>query len=148
MVCWRGRENHRNNPDAFCSRKKSLHSKAAYWCCSCSCSLELPHCVSRCKHSVNLPANSGSMILRKAGAALAAGCTMIVKPSPETPLSVLALAELAMQAGFPKGVFSVLTTSLENTPPLSEALCRHPLIKKVTFTGSVSPIFTSHWLQD
>lgn len=78
------------------------------------------------------------MILRKAGAALAAGCSMIVKPSPETPLSVLALANLADQAGFPKGVFSVLTTSLENTPPLSEALCRHPLVKKVTFTGSVS----------
>lgn len=78
-----------------------------------------------------------AMILRKAGAALAAGCTMIVKPSPETPLSVLALANLAEQAGFPKGVFSVLTTSLENTPPLSEALCRHPLVKKVTFTGSV-----------
>lgn len=76
------------------------------------------------------------MILRKAGAALAAGCTMIVKPSPETPFSVLALAHLAEQAGFPKGVFSVLTTSLENTPPLSEALCRHPLVKKVTFTGS------------
>jgi succinate-semialdehyde dehydrogenase/glutarate-semialdehyde dehydrogenase len=77
------------------------------------------------------------MVLRKASAALAAGCTMIVKPSPETPLSVLALAELATQAGFPKGVFSVLTTSLANTPPLSEALCRHPLVKKVTFTGSV-----------
>ena len=76
------------------------------------------------------------MILRKAGAALAAGCTMIVKPSPETPLSVLTLAYLAEQAGFPKGVFSVLTTSLENTPALSEALCRHPLVKKVTFTGS------------
>jgi hypothetical protein len=92
-------------------------------------------------------ANNYRMILRKAGAALAAGCTMIVKPSPETPLSVLALAELAMQAGFPKGVFSVLTTSLENTPPLSEALCRHPLIKKVTFTGSVSQVSVSHWLQ-
>jgi succinate-semialdehyde dehydrogenase len=77
-----------------------------------------------------------AMILRKAGAALAAGCSMIVKPSPETPLSVLALANLATQAGFPKGVFSVLTTSLENTPPLSEALCRHPLVKKGTFTGS------------
>ncbi|RQM06152.1 hypothetical protein DH86_00003402 [Scytalidium sp. 3C] len=77
-----------------------------------------------------------AMILRKAGAALAAGCPMIVKPSPETPLSVLTLAYLAEKAGFPKGVFSVLTTSLENTPPLSEALCRHPLIKKVTFTGS------------
>ncbi|RDL41790.1 Succinate-semialdehyde dehydrogenase [Venustampulla echinocandica] len=77
-----------------------------------------------------------AMILRKAGAALAAGCAMVVKPSPETPLSVLALAHLAEEAGFPKGVFSVLTTSLENTPPLSEALCRHPLVKKVTFTGS------------
>ncbi|GAB7340025.1 hypothetical protein MBLNU457_6529t2 [Dothideomycetes sp. NU457] len=77
-----------------------------------------------------------AMILRKAGAALAAGCTMIVKPSPETPLSVLTLALLAERAGFPKGAFSVLTTSLENTPSLSEALCRHPLVKKVTFTGS------------
>lgn len=76
------------------------------------------------------------MILRKAGAALAAGCTMIVKPSPETPFSVLALAHLAEKAGFPKGVFSVLPTSLDNTPSLSEALCRHPLVKKVTFTGS------------
>lgn len=82
--------------------------------------------------------DGSSMILRKASAALAAGCCMVVKPSPETPLSVLMLAELATQAGFPKGVFSVLTTSLENTPPLSEALCRHPLVKKVTFTGSVS----------
>jgi len=77
-----------------------------------------------------------AMILRKAGAALAAGCTMIVKPSPETPFSVLALAHLAQQAGFAKGVFSVLTTSLDNTPALSEALCRHALVKKVTFTGS------------
>ena len=78
----------------------------------------------------------GRMILRKASAAFAAGCTMIVKPSPETPLSVLTLAYLAEKAGFPKGVFSVLTTSLNNTPALSEALCRHPLVKKVTFTGS------------
>ncbi|EGP88116.1 unnamed protein product [Zymoseptoria tritici ST99CH_1A5] len=77
-----------------------------------------------------------AMILRKAGAALAAGCTMIVKPSPETPFSVAALAYLAEQAGFPKGVFSVMPTSLDTTPALSEALCRHPLTKKVTFTGS------------
>lgn len=78
------------------------------------------------------------MIARKAGAALAAGCTMVIKPSPETPLSVLALAVLAEEAGIPKGVFNILTTSLGNTPGLSEALCRHPLVKKVTFTGSVS----------
>lgn len=77
-----------------------------------------------------------AMVLRKAGAALAAGCTMVVKPSPETPISSLVLAHLAQKAGFPAGCFNVLTTDLENTPSLSEALCKHPLVKKVTFTGS------------
>lgn len=78
------------------------------------------------------------MLIRKVGAALAAGCTMVVKPSPESPLSVLSLAVLAKEAGVPQGVLNILTTSSENTPSLSEALCRHPHIKKVTFTGSVS----------
>jgi succinate-semialdehyde dehydrogenase len=77
-----------------------------------------------------------AMVLRKAGAALAAGCTIIVKPSPETPITVLALAHLAEKAGFRPGIFNVLTTSLDNTPSLSEALCKHDLVKKVTFTGS------------
>jgi succinate-semialdehyde dehydrogenase / glutarate-semialdehyde dehydrogenase len=77
-----------------------------------------------------------AMILRKAGAAFAAGCTMVVKPSPETPLTCLTLAHLATKAGFAPGVFNVLTTSLQNTPSLSEAMCVHPLVKKVTFTGS------------
>ncbi|EXJ78708.1 succinate-semialdehyde dehydrogenase [Capronia coronata CBS 617.96] len=77
-----------------------------------------------------------AMILRKAGAALAAGCTMMIKPSPETPLSVLTLALLAEEGGFPKGVLNVLPTSLKNTPEVSEALCHHPLVRKVTFTGS------------
>jgi succinate-semialdehyde dehydrogenase/glutarate-semialdehyde dehydrogenase len=81
----------------------------------------------------NLPV---AMILRKASAALAAGCTMIIKPSPETPLSVLALVELAVRAGFDKGVLTVLTTDLQCTPSLSEGLCKHPLVSKVTFTGS------------
>ncbi|KAE8145763.1 Aldehyde/histidinol dehydrogenase [Aspergillus avenaceus] len=87
-----------------------------------------------------------AMVLRKAGAALAAGCTMVVKPSPETPLSTLVLGYLAQKAGFPAGVFNVLTTDLENTPPLSEALCKHPLVKKVTFTGStrVGKLIASH----
>lgn len=87
-----------------------------------------------------------AMVLRKAGAALAAGCTMVVKPSPETPISVLALGYLAQKAGFPAGVFNVLTTDLENTPSLSEALCKHPLVKKVTFTGStrVGKLIASH----
>ena len=79
-----------------------------------------------------------ALLVRKEGAALAATCTMIVKPSPETPISTLALADLAEQAGFGRGVFNVMTTDLENTPNLSEALCKHPLIKEVTSTGSVS----------
>ncbi|OMP88595.1 Succinate-semialdehyde dehydrogenase, mitochondrial [Diplodia seriata] len=87
-----------------------------------------------------------AMVLRKAGAALAAGCTMIVKPSPETPMSALAVAKLATEAGFPPGVLNILPTSLENTPSLSEALCRHPLVKKISFTGStrVGKLIASH----
>lgn len=77
-----------------------------------------------------------AMVLRKAGAALAAGCTMVVKPSPETPITTLVLANLATRAGFPPGALNVLTTSLDNTPAVAEALCLHPLVKKVTFTGS------------
>lgn len=80
------------------------------------------------------------MVVRKAGAALAAGCTLVIKPSPETPVSILALMQLAMEAGFARGVLNVLTTSLDNTPSVSEALCRHPFVKKVTFTGSVSSL--------
>ncbi|KEF51834.1 succinate-semialdehyde dehydrogenase [Exophiala aquamarina CBS 119918] len=77
-----------------------------------------------------------ALCLRKASAALAAGCTMVVKPSPETPITALCLASLALKAGFPPGVLNVVTTSLENTPRVSEAMCTHPLIKKVSFTGS------------
>ncbi|PGH01169.1 hypothetical protein GX51_05365 [Blastomyces parvus] len=79
-----------------------------------------------------------AMIIRKVAAALAAGCSMIVKPSPETPLSVLALADLALRAGFPAGVLNVITTDNTNTPSVSEALCKHPLVRKVTFTGSTA----------
>ena len=87
-----------------------------------------------------------AMVLRKAGAAFAAGCTMIVKPSPETPITTLVLAHLAEKAGFPPGVFNVLTADLNNTPSLSEALCKHPLVKKVTFTGStrVGKLIAAH----
>jgi succinate-semialdehyde dehydrogenase/glutarate-semialdehyde dehydrogenase len=84
-----------------------------------------------------------AMILRKCGAALAAGCTIVIKPSPETPLSTLALVHLAEKAGFEPGVITVLTTDLENTPSLSEALCRHEHVKKVSFTGSVSKLLVT-----
>ncbi|KAF1854310.1 hypothetical protein Lal_00013158 [Lupinus albus] len=79
-----------------------------------------------------------AMIIRKVSAALAAGCTMIVKPSPETPFSVMALADLALRAGLPAGVLNVISTDNSNTPSVSETLCKHPLVRKVTFTGSTS----------
>lgn len=79
-----------------------------------------------------------AMITRKAGAALAAGCTVVIKPAPDTPLSALALCELAEKAGVPKGVFNVLPTSLKNTPAVGKLLCSSPLVAKVSFTGSTA----------
>jgi succinate-semialdehyde dehydrogenase len=79
-----------------------------------------------------------AMILRKVAAALAAGCTMIIKPSPETPLSVMALADLAERAGIPPGVINVISTDITNTPAVSERLCKHRFVRKVTFTGSTA----------
>lgn len=89
------------------------------------------------------------MIIRKVAAALAAGCSMIIKPSPETALSVLALADLAMRANFPPGTVNVITTDRKNTPAVSEALCKHPLVRKVTFTGSteIGKLIASHCSQ-
>lgn len=74
-----------------------------------------------------------AMITRKAGAALAAGCTMIVKPAPETPLSALALAKLAQEAGIPAGVFQVLTGE---AAPLARRLLEHTDVRAFSFTGS------------
>lgn len=79
-----------------------------------------------------------ALSLRKAAAALAAGCTMVIKTSPETPLSAVSLAILAGRAGIPPGVLNVLTTSLENTPAVAEELCLHPWVRKVSFTGSTN----------
>jgi succinate-semialdehyde dehydrogenase/glutarate-semialdehyde dehydrogenase len=81
----------------------------------------------------NLPI---AMILPKAGAAFAASCTMVVKPSIETPLTCFTLAYLTTKAGLQVGIFNVLTTSHTNTASISEAMCRHPLVGKLTFTGS------------
>lgn len=75
-----------------------------------------------------------AMITRKASPALAAGCTIVIKPAAETPLSALALAELARQAGIPDGVINVVTSS--NSREIGLELTTHPLVKKVTFTGS------------
>ncbi|XP_063054613.1 succinate-semialdehyde dehydrogenase, mitochondrial [Engraulis encrasicolus] len=79
-----------------------------------------------------------AMITRKVGAALAAGCTVVVKPAEDTPLSALALAELAEQAGIPAGVFNVVPCSRETTPAVGELLCTDNLVAKVSFTGSTA----------
>ncbi|KAG5459240.1 MAG: Aldehyde/histidinol dehydrogenase [Olpidium bornovanus] len=73
--------------------------------------------------------------------ALAAGCTTIVKPASETPLSALALAELGMRAGVPQGVLNVVTTSHKHTKEVGEELTKHADIRKVSFTGSVRANF-------
>ena len=75
-----------------------------------------------------------AMITRKAGPALAAGCTIVIKPAPETPLCALALAELAEQAGIPAGVFNIITTTHAQETGLE--LTTNPLVRKFSFTGS------------
>ncbi|UYO44901.1 NAD-dependent succinate-semialdehyde dehydrogenase [Rhodopseudomonas palustris] len=74
-----------------------------------------------------------SMITRKVSPALAAGCTVVLKPAEETPLSAFALAALAEKAGVPKGVFNVLTG---DAPAIGKVLCEHPAVRFVGFTGS------------
>ena len=76
-----------------------------------------------------------AMITRKAGAALAAGCTMIVKPAEQTPLSALALAYLGEEAGIPPGVFSVITG---DPVAIGGALTQSDIVRKLTFTGSTA----------
>ncbi|CAF1154989.1 unnamed protein product [Adineta steineri] len=75
-----------------------------------------------------------SMILRKAGPALAAGCTIVIKPAEDTPYSCLALCDLAKEAGFPDGTINVLTST--RSAEIGKFLCEHPLISKMSFTGS------------
>ena len=77
-----------------------------------------------------------AMITRKAGAALAAGCTCVLKPAEDTPLSALALGELAHQAGIPKGVLNIITCSRENTAAVGKILCESPDVAGISFTGS------------
>ena len=76
-----------------------------------------------------------SMITRKVSPALAAGCTVVLKPANETPLSALALVALAEKAGVPKGVFNIVTG---DAPPIGKVLCEHPAVRFVGFTGSTA----------
>ncbi|GAA5916023.1 hypothetical protein JCM6882_003500 [Rhodosporidiobolus microsporus] len=76
-----------------------------------------------------------AMVTRKLGAALAAGNTVVLKAPAETPYSVLAIAELARQAGVPDGVINIVVTS-KHTPEIGKELCENPHIHKISFTGS------------
>ena len=77
-----------------------------------------------------------AMITRKCAPGLAVGCTFVVKPAEATPLSALALAELARQAGLPAGVLNVVVGAADQAPEIGLALCTSPTVRKVSFTGS------------
>ncbi|MFK7866293.1 MAG: NAD-dependent succinate-semialdehyde dehydrogenase [Alphaproteobacteria bacterium] len=81
----------------------------------------------------NFPA---AMITRKAAPAIAAGCAMVIKPAEGTPLSALALGELANRAGLPAGILNIVTGS--NPAPIGARMCEHDRIKAISFTGSTA----------
>jgi succinate-semialdehyde dehydrogenase/glutarate-semialdehyde dehydrogenase len=81
----------------------------------------------------NFPA---AMPARKSAPALAAGCTMVLKPAEQTPLSALAIAALAEEAGVPAGVFSVVTGAAEDAPAIGGEMTSNPAVRKLGFTGS------------
>ena len=81
----------------------------------------------------NFPA---AMITRKAAPALAVGCTIVVKPAEQTPLTALALARLAEEAGVPPGVLQVVTGDAEDAPLIGGELTSNPAVRKLSFTGS------------
>ncbi|VEU19957.1 DEKNAAC100692 [Brettanomyces naardenensis] len=77
-----------------------------------------------------------AMITRKLSAAFAAGCTVVIKPASETPLSSLALCQLAREAGVPAGALNVVPVNNKMTPKVGEIFCESPILKKISFTGS------------
>jgi succinate-semialdehyde dehydrogenase/glutarate-semialdehyde dehydrogenase len=81
----------------------------------------------------NFPA---AMVTRKAAPALAAGCTMVLKPAEQTPLSALAVAKLGEEAGLPAGVLGIVTGSAEDAPEIGRAMTSSPIVRKLGFTGS------------
>jgi succinate-semialdehyde dehydrogenase/glutarate-semialdehyde dehydrogenase len=77
-----------------------------------------------------------AMITRKVAPAIAAGCTIVIKPAEQTPLSALALAELAQRAGFPAGVINVITGDAKQSIAMGEVLCDSSVVRHLSFTGS------------
>jgi succinate-semialdehyde dehydrogenase / glutarate-semialdehyde dehydrogenase len=83
----------------------------------------------------NFPA---AMPTRKSAPALAAGCTMVLKPAEQTPLSALAIARLGLEAGLPSGVFQVVTGDGEDAPEIGKEMTSNPVVRKLGFTGSTA----------
>ena len=79
-----------------------------------------------------------SMVTRKAAPALAAGCTFVLKPAEQTPLSALAIAGLAEEAGIPAGVFNVVTGDADDAPVIGAEMTSNPIVRKLGFTGSTA----------
>lgn len=79
-----------------------------------------------------------AMLTRKIGPALAAGCTVLLKPSDKTPLTAVALHTLARRAGVPPEVFQLITADADTAPEVGYEMCVNPLVKKISFTGSTS----------
>src|SRR5574343_232044 len=77
-----------------------------------------------------------AMITRKVAPALAAGCTVVIKPAEATPLSALAVAELAQRAGMPAGVLNILTADGANSIEIGKVLCSSDVVRHLSFTGS------------
>jgi succinate-semialdehyde dehydrogenase/glutarate-semialdehyde dehydrogenase len=94
------------------------------------------------KHAVGVTAGitpwnfPSAMVTRKSAPALAAGCTMVLKPAEQTPLSALAVAALAEEAGIPPGVFSIVTGDAEDAPVIGGEMTSNPAVRKLGFTGS------------
>ena len=77
-----------------------------------------------------------AMITRKVAPAIAAGCAIVIKPAEQTPLSALAMAELAQRAGMPAGVINILTADADRSIALGKVLCDSPVVRHLSFTGS------------
>jgi succinate-semialdehyde dehydrogenase/glutarate-semialdehyde dehydrogenase len=77
-----------------------------------------------------------AMITRKIAPAMAAGCTIVIKPAEQTPLSALALAELAIRAGIPEGVVNIVTADADRSVAIGKTLCASPIVRHLSFTGS------------
>ncbi|HEX7647235.1 MAG TPA: NAD-dependent succinate-semialdehyde dehydrogenase [Noviherbaspirillum sp.] len=77
-----------------------------------------------------------AMITRKVAPAIAAGCTIVIKPAEQTPLSALAVAELAHRAGLPPGVMNIVTADAQRSIEVGKILCESPIVRHLSFTGS------------